>query len=29
VDADGRCVYAIAFNISFFHQLFPSWETGF
>ena len=29
VAADGRCVYAMAFNISFFHQLFPPWATGF
>jgi hypothetical protein len=29
VAADGRCVYAMAFNVSFFHQLFSSWATGF
>ena len=29
VTADGRRVYAMAFNVSFFHQLFPSWATGF
>jgi hypothetical protein len=29
VAADGRCVYAMAFNVSFFHQMFSSWATGF
>jgi hypothetical protein len=29
VTADGRRTYGLAFNVSFFHQLFPSWATGF
>ena len=27
--ADGRRVYALAFNVSFFHQLHPFRATGF
>jgi len=29
VTADGRRDYAMAFNVSFFHQFFLSWATGF
>ena len=29
VSAERRRVYAMAFNVSFFYQLFPSWATGF